>query len=72
MSFNVTKRDGYTQPFDLEKVHQVLEWATEGITGVSVSEIELKANIQLYNNIPAYDIHELLIKSAAEHITEST
>lgn len=31
MSFNVTKRDGYTQPFDLEKVHQVLEWATEGI-----------------------------------------
>jgi ribonucleoside-diphosphate reductase alpha chain len=72
MSFNVTKRDGTSQPFDLEKVHQVLEWATEGITGVSVSEIELKANIQLYNNIPAYDIHELLIKSAAEHITEST
>ena len=72
MSFNVTKRDGTAQSFDLEKVHQVLEWATEGITGVSVSEIELKANIQLYNNIPAYDIHELLIKSAAEHICEAT
>ena len=72
MSFNVTKRNGNSQVFDLEKVHKVLEWATEGITGVSVSEIELKANIQLYNKIPAYDIHELLIRSAAEHITEST
>ena len=72
MSFNVTKRDGTSQPFDLEKVHQVLEWATDGVTGVSVSEIELKANIQLYDKIPAYDIHELLIKSAAELITDST
>ena len=72
MSFNVTKRDGTSQPFDLEKVHRVLEWATDGITGVSVSEIELKANIQLYDKIPAYDIHELLIKSAAELITDST
>ena len=72
MSFNVTKRDGTSQLFDLEKVHQVLEWATDGVTGVSVSEIELKANIQLYDKIPAYDIHELLIKSAAELITDST
>ena len=72
MSFNVTKRDGTSQPFDLEKVHKVLEWATDGVTGVSVSEIELKANIQLYDKIPAYDIHELLIKSAAELITDTT
>ena len=31
------------QEFDLEKVHKVLEWAVDGITGVSISEIELKA-----------------------------
>ena len=72
MSIKVTKRDGSTQDFDLEKVHKVLEWAVEGITGVSMSEIELKANIQLYDKIPAYDIHELLIKSAAELISEHT
>ena len=70
--FNVTKRDGSIQPFDLEKVHKVLEWAVEGISGVSMSEIELKANIQLYDKIPAYDIHELLIKSTAELISEHT
>ena len=68
----ITKRDGRKEPFDLEKVHKVLEWATIGITGVSISEIELKANIQLYDKIPAYSIHELLIKSAAELISENT
>ena len=72
MSINVTKRDGSIQPFDLNKVHKVLEWAVEGISGVSMSEIELKANIQLFDKIPAYDIHELLIKSAAELISENT
>ena len=50
----------------------MLDWATNGIAGVSISEIELKANIQLYDKIPAYDIHELLIKSAAELISENT
>jgi ribonucleoside-diphosphate reductase alpha chain len=70
--FNVTKRDGTIQPFDLEKVHKVLDWAVEGVSGVSMSEIELKANIQLYDKIEAYDIHELLIKSAAELISEHT
>ena len=69
---SVTKRDGSTQPFNLDKVHKVLEWAVEGITNVSMSQIELKANIQLYDKIPAYDIHELLIKSAAELISEDT
>ena len=71
-TINVTKRDGSIQAFDLEKVHKVLEWAVEDISGVSMSEIELKANIQLYDKIPAYDIHELLIKSTAELISEHT
>jgi len=72
MTINVTKRDGKLEEFDLDKIHKVLFWATEGITGVSVSEIEIKANIQLYDNIPAYDLHELLIKSASELINEHT
>jgi len=72
MHIKVTKRDGKSQDFDLEKVHKVLDWATKDITGVSISEIEIKSNIQLYDKIPAYDIHELLIKSAAELISENT
>ena len=68
----VTKRSGETESLSLEKIHKVLEWACENITGVSISEIELRANIQLYDGIPADDIHELLIKSAAELISEDT
>ena len=69
---NVTKRDGSLQEFNLDKVHKVLEWATAGITSVSQSEIELRSNIQLYDKIEAYDIHELLIKSSSELISEYT
>lgn len=69
---NVTKRSGDKEPLSLDKIHRVLEWATDNLTGVSISEIELRANIQLYDEIHAYDIHELLIKSAAELISEDT
>ncbi len=69
---HVTKRDGTVQTFDLEKIHKVLEWATKDISNVSQSEIELRSNIQLYDKIPAYDIHELLIKSASELISDHT
>jgi ribonucleoside-diphosphate reductase alpha chain len=72
MQITVTKRDGRKEPFDLEKVHRVLEWATKDTSSVSISEIELKANIQLYDGIKADSIHELLIKSAAELISEHT
>jgi len=68
----ITKRDGSVEMFSLDKIHRVLDWATDGINGVSVSEIEIKANIQLYDLITSSDIHELLIKSASELISEHT
>jgi ribonucleoside-diphosphate reductase alpha chain len=71
-NINVTKRDGIAEPFNVNKIHKVLEWATEGINGVSISEIELKANIQINDGMKTDDIHELLIKSAAELISEHT
>jgi ribonucleoside-diphosphate reductase alpha chain len=72
MSILVTKRDGSKEPFHLSKIHKVLDWATKDITGVSVSEIELKANVQLYDSMDTDSIHELLIKSSADLISEQT
>lgn len=69
-TINVLKRDGTKEPLDIEKIHRVLEWACEDLAGVSVSEIELKSQIQFYNNIKSADIHETMIRSAAELITE--
>lgn len=68
----VTKRDGHKEPLDLEKLHKVVFWATEGITGVSASEVEIKSHIQFYNGIKTADIQETLIKSAADLISEET
>lgn len=68
----VTKRDGRKEDLNLEKMHKVVFWATEGITGVSASELELRSHIQFYNNIKSNEIQEMLIKSAADLITEDT
>lgn len=68
----VTKRDGRKEPLNLEKLHRVVFWATEGITGVSASEVEIKSHIQFYNGIKTTDIQETLIKSAADLISEET
>jgi len=72
MSIQITKRDGSKEPLDLEKLHKVVFWATEGITGVSASEVEIKSHIQFYNGMKTADIQETLIKSAADLITEDT
>ena len=68
----VTKREGHREDLDIEKLHRVVFWATQGITGVSASEVEIKSHIQFYNGIKTADIQETLIKSAADLITEET
>ncbi|MEM0911077.1 MAG: class 1a ribonucleoside-diphosphate reductase subunit alpha [Pseudomonadota bacterium] len=68
----VTKRDGSQEVIDLDKIHKVVTWAANGLENVSVSQVEIKAQIQFYNGIKTSEIHETLIKSAADLIsTES-
>ena len=71
-NIQVTKRDGDREQLDLEKIHKVITWAAEGLDNVSVSEVELKSHIQFYDGIKTTDIHETLIKSAADLISAQT
>ena len=71
-TLHVTKRDGKRAPLDLDKIHKVLTWAADGLNNVSVSEVELRAQIQLMDGVSTSDIHETLIKSAADLISEIT
>jgi ribonucleoside-diphosphate reductase alpha chain len=71
-NINVVKRDGEKELLDLDKFHRVVEYACEGITGVSASQIELTSQIQFYNNIKTSDIQETLINSAAKLISDET
>ncbi len=66
----VLKRDGTKEPLQLKKIHRVLEWATEGLSGVSYSTIEIKAKIQFKQEIKTKDIHKILCKTAADLISE--
>lgn len=68
----VTKRDGRKESIDLDKIHRVITWAAEGLNNVSVSQVELRAHIQFYDGITTTDIHETIIKSAADLISEET
>ena len=65
----VTKRTGELEQIDLDKIHKVITWAAKGLNNVSVSQVEIKAHIQFYDGIKTEDIHETLIKSAADLIS---
>ena len=69
---HAVKRDGRSEPLDLDKIHKVITWAAEGLDNVSVSEVELKSNIQFFDGVKTYDIHETIIKAAADLISERT
>ncbi|QIQ41227.1 MAG: ribonucleoside-diphosphate reductase subunit alpha [Buchnera aphidicola (Aphis urticata)] len=71
-SLFVTKRNGKKEKINLDKIHKVLNWAAKGLEDVSVSQVELRSRIQFYNNITTVNIHETIIKAAADLISQDT
>ena len=65
---NVVKRDGESEPLDINKIHKMVELACEGLAGVSESHIEVNANLQFFDGIKSSDIQEILIRSANDLI----
>lgn len=70
-TINVVKRNGSKEPLNLDKIHNMLFKACDGLTGVSVSDIALKARLSFYDGITSKEIHAALIKSAADLISET-
>lgn len=70
-TINVVKRNGNKEPLNLDKIHNMLFKACDGLTGVSVSDIALKARLSFYDGITSKEIHAALIKSAADLISET-
>ena len=45
-SINVKKRNNRgTEPLNIEKIHEMVEYACEDITGVSSSQVEMKSGL---------------------------
>ena len=59
----VRKRSGQLEDINIEKLHKVVQYACDGISGVSASEVEINSQIQFYNAITTADIQETIIKS---------
>ena len=68
----VRKRDGTLEDLNIDKLHKVVMYACEDISGVSASEVEIHSQIQFSNGISSSDIQETLIKSAADLISEES
>ena len=66
---SVVKRNGVVEPLNLDKLHRMVEFACDGLAGVSESAIEMNSNLQFYEHIMTSDIQEILIKSANDLIT---
>ena len=69
-SINVLKRDGTQEELNLEKVHKMVEFAVEGLAGVSASQVEIQSGLQFCDGITSNDIQEILIRSASDLISE--
>jgi ribonucleoside-diphosphate reductase alpha chain len=68
-SISVKKRNGRgSEPLNIEKIHEMVEYACEDITNVSSSQVEMKSGLQFYDGITTDDIQQILVKSAADLI----
>ena len=66
---NIVKRDGRKFPLDINKIHNVVSFACEGLSGVSMSQVEMNANIQFYDGMSTNEIQDILIRSANDLIS---
>ena len=69
-NINVVKRgDRGREPLNIEKIHDMVEYAVEDITGVSSSQVEMQSGLQFYDGMSTDEIQQILIKSAADLIS---
>ena len=67
---NVIKRNGRgKESLNIDKIHSMVGFATEGIAGVSASHVEMNSGLQFFDGISTDDIQQILIKSANDLIS---
>ncbi|WP_321313456.1 ribonucleoside-diphosphate reductase subunit alpha [Halarcobacter sp.] len=68
MALMIEKRNGRKEVLDITKIQKMTIEATEGLVGVSQSELELDAQIKFIDGMSSSDIQDALIKTAVEKI----
>jgi ribonucleoside-diphosphate reductase alpha chain len=65
----VVKRNGNIEPLMLEKIHEMVNCACQGLANVSASQIEMNSGLQFYPGITTDEIQQILVKSASDLIS---
>jgi ribonucleoside-diphosphate reductase alpha chain len=71
-TIHVRKRSGELELRDDDKINKLVQFACEGVNDVSASMVVIQSKVKFYDGIPTDDIHEALIKTAADLITVAT
>jgi len=72
-TIQVNKRNNRgKEPLNIDKIHEMVEYACEDIKGVSSSQVEMNSGLQFYDGITTDEIQQILIKSAADLISLET
>ena len=61
------KRDD--EILNIEKIHEMVSYATEDLKGVSASQVEMSSGLQFYDGMTTEEIQLILIKSSADLIS---
>ena len=68
MAIMIEKRNGRKEVLDITKIQKMTIEATEGLSGVSQSELELDSQIKFIDGMKSADVQDALIKTAVEKI----
>ena len=69
-TISVKKRNGRGfEPLNIDKIHEMVEYACEDISAVSSSQVEMNSGLQFYNGITTDEIQKILIRSASDLIS---
>lgn len=68
MAIMIQKRNGRKEVLDITKIQKMTIEATEGLDGVSQSELELDSQIKFIDGMKSADVQDALIKTAVEKI----
>ena len=66
----VVKRNGRgKEKLDINKIHDMMQHACEGISGVSSSQVQMTSGLQFADGMSTDDIQQILIRSASDLIS---
>ena len=69
-AIKVVKRNGRgSEPLNIDKIHEMVEYACEDIAGVSSSQVEMNSGLQFYDGITTDEIQQILVRSASDLIS---